>query len=144
MQVCLAAGVAMFRIFAVLISYLTPFPKLDDCVQYWQDQMQLNHWRIELQVVAVDQLDDPLNLGDIEPHESTHTATLRILREQDLVLPKHLALAEQRLTIIHEMVHLRKFAYRDGNWRSEVETNMEAGEWVRRHRRWREALAIER
>lgn len=132
----------IFHFVAVLLSYVTPPPTLDNCVRYWQKEMHLRDWTITLQVVNAQQL-DPWHLGDIEPHRDTKTAILRVMREQDSTLPRRLALSEQRLTIIHEMVHLRKLATGDGDWRSEIETDVETGRWVRRHRRWREALAIE-
>lgn len=131
------------RFLAVVLSFLTAPPSLEDCVKYWQREMHLEEWSIQVQVVSSEQL-DPGTLGDIEPRREDKTAVLRVLRQQDSDLSKRLALAEQRLTVLHEMVHLRKFVTGEGNWRAEFEVDQEAGEWVRRHRRWRESLAIER
>jgi hypothetical protein len=130
------------RFLAVVLSYITPPPALDDCVRFWQRHMELKEWHIQVHVVPVAQLGHG-TLGDIEPR-SEKTAVLRVMRHQDSNLSPRLALAEQRLTLIHEMVHLRKFVTNDGNWRSEVEVDTEVIEWVRRHRRWRESLLIER
>jgi hypothetical protein len=133
----------VLRLFAVLLSYLTPAPELHTCLSYWQQQLQLEDWTVTLRVVGEEEL-DASTVGDIEPNLKSKTAVLRVMRTGDSDLSGRRALAEQRLTIIHEMVHLRRFADGDTRWGSEYATNLRAGELVRKHRRWFEQLAIER
>lgn len=133
----------MLKIFAVILSIVTPAPNIERSAQYWRGQMDLTDWQIKVQIVSREELGHGL-LGDVEPQRLTRVATIRLLREEESPLPRRLARAEQLVTLVHEMVHLRKYVNNDGNWRSEGETDREAGEWIRGKRRWREALVVER
>jgi hypothetical protein len=131
------------RLLVFLLSFLTPPPSLESCIAYWQQQLNLQDWTVTLRVVGQDEL-DPGTLGDIEPNLAAKTAVLRVMRTSDSDLSRRRARAEQRLTIVHEMVHLRRFADQDPGWGTEFATNARAGALVREHRRWFEQLAIER
>lgn len=132
----------MFRVLAVFLSWFSPGADLLGCIQYWQRELHLEDWRIELRIVRQDELENG-TLGDIEPLRETRTAILRVRCEADSDLPSRLARADQRLTVAHEMVHLRSFASGDPTWGDEHRTTLETGDLLRRHgRRW-ELRAVE-
>jgi hypothetical protein len=132
----------MGRFVILLLSLLRPVPELHRCVGYWQRELKLQDWKIELRMVAEYDLDHG-TLGDIEPNRAAKTAVMRIMHEKGSDLPRRLALADQRFTVVHEMVHLRRFADGDPGWGNEIATNTEANRLVRKQRRWLEWLAIE-
>ena len=132
----------MLRLFIVVLSYLAPPADLQECVNYWQGKLQLQDWKITLQVVSDHEL-DYATLGDIEPDLKTRSAVMRIQRETDSDLRGRLARAEQRVTIIHEMAHLRRYASGDPTWRHEGAIHTETAQLIRKHRRWFEMLALE-
>jgi len=94
-----------------------------------------------VQLVRIGEL-DPDTLGDIDIQVGNKTATIRILREQDSEMPRRLARADQQLTLVHELVHLKRMVDGDA-WHNEAATVAQTTELVRLHRRWREAAAIE-
>jgi hypothetical protein len=132
----------VFRFIALVLSWLTAPADLPECVQYWQRALHLEDWTIELRIVPQEDLENG-TLGDIEPHFETKSAVLRIRRESDSDLPTRLARADQRLTVAHEMVHLRRFADGNPKWGNENTTTAETGELLRKHRRWRELSVVE-
>ena len=94
-----------------------------------------------MQLVRIGEL-DPDTLGDIDIEVRNKTATIRILREQDSEMSRRLARADQQLTLVHELVHLKRMVDGDA-WHNEAATVAQTTELVRFHRRWREAAAIE-
>lgn len=132
----------MFGFVAVVLSWITPATDLPGSVQYWQRALDLQDWAIELRIVPRDELDRG-TLGDIEPRLETRTAVLRVLRQADSDLPPWRARSDQRLTIAHEMVHLRRFASGDPTWANERATTLATGELLRKHRRRIELRAAE-
>jgi hypothetical protein len=132
----------VFRFFAVILSWFAPGADLPGCVIYWQSALGLENWTIELRIVRQDELEGG-TLGDIEPNGQTRTAVLRVRSEADSDLSSRLTRADQRLTIAHEMVHLRRFASGDPRWGNEHATTLQTGELLHRHgRRW-ELSAVE-
>jgi hypothetical protein len=119
-----------------------PPPDIDACVRFWQRELGLQKWKITTRCVSRRVL-DPHTAGDIEPHFERKTAVLRLLQEEDSDLSPRMAKADQRLTIAHEMVHLRKFAAKDPQWGNERAVNTEAFQLVKKFHRWHEILAID-
>lgn len=132
----------MFRLVAIVLTYLIPPADAPTCVKYWQQQLGLQDWKITLRVVSGSELDHA-TLGDIEPDRKTKTAVMRLRHESESDLRGRLAQSEQRNTILHEMVHLRKFAANEPDWRNEVAVDLELDTLIRKHRRWFEMLAHE-
>jgi hypothetical protein len=133
----------MFRLVAFILSYLSPPADATACMQYWQRALQLQEWKITLRVVPGKEL-DYATLGDIEPNRGTKTVVMRLRHESESDLSGRLAQSEQRNTILHEMVHLRKFANEDPDWDNESAVDAELDRLIRKHRRWFEMLAHER
>jgi hypothetical protein len=133
----------VFRFLVVILSYLTPPADPSACVKYWQRQLNLQDWKITVNIVDGNTLDYG-TLGDIELKSETKTAVMRIRRESESDLRGRLAQSEQRNTILHEMVHLRKFANNDPQWFKECAVDLEVDQLIRKHRRWFEMLAHER
>ena len=132
----------MIRLILVMLSFLNKPDSPSDCVKYWQRQLGLQDWNITTKIVPGDQL-DYATLGDIEPDAESKTAVMRLRQTSDSDLRGQLARAEQLNTILHEMVHLRKFAAREHDWRIEAVVDSEMTHLVRKHRRWFERLAHE-
>jgi hypothetical protein len=81
--------------------------------------------------------------GDIEPNGSKKYAVMRVKRDMQFDLSRRLSDADQRFTVTHEMVHLRRFADGDPQWSDEGSTNAGANRLIRKKHRWLEWLAIE-
>jgi hypothetical protein len=75
----------------------------------WQERLQLEDWSITLAIVPREVLDEKAQ-ADIEP-QSDKSAILRIMRTEDSDLDQRLALADQEVSIVHELVHLKYFAH---------------------------------
>ena len=118
-----------------------PVPDFNVNLAYWQRTLNLQDWRVSVQVVRIEELDDN-TVGDIDVDVRDKTAAIRILREQDSELSRRLARADQQLTLVHELVHLRRMVDGDA-WHNEAATVAQTAALVRFHRRWREAAAIE-
>lgn len=132
----------MGRFIILLLSLLRPTPDLDSCIAFWRRELNLQDWTITTRIVNQRDLDNG-TLGDVEPDRSTKAAVIRVMDENESDLTGRLARADQRYTVVHEMVHLRRFASGDPNWRNEGTTNTEANRVIRKHHRWLEWLAIE-
>jgi hypothetical protein len=134
----------MFHAIFVIASLLAPAPRLDERVEYWKRVLHLDQWNITVRLVQRHELVEGTQ-ADIQTDVATRTASIRVLREEDSDLPKHLARADQGVTIAHEMVHLSKLV-RLGQpyWQDESATNAETGALLRQHHCWRELLAVER
>ena len=142
MKEVIPALYGMPRFFLVLASYFSRPDELPQCVLYWQRELGLEDWKITMQLVSRQDLEDG-TIGDIKPDIQTKTAAMRVLRESDSDLRGRLARAEQHNTIAHEMVHLRNYAKGDPNWRKEGSTNAQTAQLIVKHRRWFEMLALE-
>ena len=79
---------------------------------------------------------DYATLGDIALDRKNKTAVMRVRHESESDLRRRLAQSEQRNTILHEMVHLRKFAGEDSDWANESAVDREVDQLIRKHRRW--------
>lgn len=132
----------MIRLLLIVMSFIKPPDTPEDCVRYWQRELGLKDWRISVQIVGSDEL-DYATLGDIEPDLSSRTAVMRLRRVGDSDLRGRLAASEQRNTVLHEMVHLRKFSSREGDWWKESAVDEEVRRLIRKHNRWFESLAHE-
>lgn len=133
----------MFRIIALALTLFSPRPDFNECVQYWQRQLALEDWNVTVRVVERAELDDA-TVGSIDTDARTKSAVIRVLREDDYDLPTRQARADQCLTIVHELVHLRRFAReRDPNWQDEAGTVARTFTLLRKHRRWRELAVAE-
>jgi hypothetical protein len=130
------------RFIILLLSLLRPTPDLESCVAFWQRELNLQDWTISMLVVNERDLDNG-TIGDVEPNRTSKTAVIRLMDENQSDLAGRLARADQRYTVVHEMVHLRRFTDGDLKWRNEGTTNAEANRLIRKHRRWLEWLAIE-
>jgi len=130
------------RFVILVLSFLRPVPDLQICLEYWQRELKLEDWAIEMRVVAQRDLEHG-TLGDVEPILKTRTAVIRVMVEHESDLSGRLAKADQRFTIVHEMVHLRRFANGDPKWGSEGTTNTEANKLIRKNHRWLEWLVVE-
>ena len=125
----------MFHFVAAIVMYFhCPAPDFKANLGFWQRALNLQDWRVS--VLLVD------TLGDIDIEVRNKTAIIRILREQDSEMPRRLARADQQLTLVHELVHLKRMVDGDA-WHNEAATVAQTTELVRLHRRWREAAAIE-
>jgi len=118
-----------------------PALNLESNLSYWQHELGLQDWRISVRLVAVHELDRN-TLGDITVLSHDKTAIVRILREQDSDLTRCLARSDEQLTLLHELVHLKRRVGGD-DWGNEGATVAETTALVRAHHRWREAAAIE-
>ena len=129
-----------------LIFFVLPFLHTPDspveAVQFWQRALGLQHWIVTVEVVSARQLDHA-TLGDIEPDRKSRIAHMRLLRIEDSALRGRSAVAEQLNTVLHEMVHLRKFAAEEHDWRIEAAVDREATLLLRQHGKWFERLAYE-
>lgn len=130
------------RFFLVILSYLVPPMDPSTCVEYWQRKLHLTDWEITVRVVDGREL-DYATLGDIEPNRQSKTAVMRVRLASESDLKGRLAISEQRNTILHEMVHLYKFANYDPQWGNETEVDRDVDNLIRKHRRWFERLAHE-
>jgi hypothetical protein len=118
-----------------------PAPDLKANLDYWQRTLNLQDWWVSVQLVPIGELDHN-TVGDIDIKVCDKRATIRILREQDSDMSRRLARADQQLTLVHELVHLKRMV--DGEaWHNEAATVAQTTALVRFHRRWREAAAIE-
>jgi len=134
----------MLRLVAFLLALYAPRPDFQAVVHYWQHELALEDWNVSVQLVSATDLDDK-TLGDIAPNLETKSAVIRILREQDYHLPIRSARADQRLTVAHEMVHLKRFVYPEPvSWTDEGATDRETFEVLQQHSRWRELSVLER
>ena len=132
----------MFHFVAAIVMFFhCPAPDFKANLGFWQRALNLQDWRVSVQLVRIGDL-DPDTLGDIDIEVRNKTATIRILREQDSEMPRRLARADQQLTLVHELVHLKRMVDGDA-WHNEAATVAQTTELVRLHRRWREAAAIE-
>ena len=127
---------------AIVMILHCPAPDFNADLGYWQRALSLQDWQVSVKLVRAGELDSG-TLGDIDIAVEDKTAAIRILQEQDSDLPKRLARADQRLTVVHELVHLKRMV-EGATWRNEAATVAETTELVRSHHRWREAAAIER
>ena len=119
----------------------SPAPDFKANLAYWQRILNLQDWQVSVQVVAIGELDYD-TVGDIDIKACNKSATIRILREQDSELSRRLARADQQLTLVHELVHLRRMV--DGeDWHNEAATVAQTTALVGLHHRRREAAAIE-
>jgi hypothetical protein len=132
----------MFHFVAALaMLFHPPAPDLRANLGFWLRTLDLQDWSVSVRLVAIWELDEN-TVGDIDIHAREKTATIRILRERDSELPRRLARADQQLTLVHELVHLRRMV--DGEaWHNEAATVAQTTELVRFLRRKREAAAIE-
>jgi hypothetical protein len=132
----------VIRLILLVLSFITKPDSPDDCVRYWQRELGLEDWKIATKIVSGAEL-DYATLGDIEPDAESKTAVMRLRQTSDSDLRGRIAVAEQLNTVLHEMVHLRKFAAGERDWRIEAAVDREATRLVRKHRRWFESLAHE-
>jgi hypothetical protein len=132
----------MIRLIVIVLSFINKPDSPDDCVRYWQREMGLQDWTITTTIVPGDQL-DYATLGDIEPDAKSKRAVMRLRHTSSSDLRGRLAIAEQLNTVLHEMIHLRKFASGENDWRIETAVDSEATRLIRKHRRWFESLAHE-
>ena len=126
---------------AIVMLFHCPAPNLKANLGYWQRTLNLQDWRVSVQLVPIGEL-EANSVGDIGIEVRDKTATIRILREQDSDMSRRLARADQQLTLVHELVHLKRMVDGDA-WRNEAATVAQTTALVRFHRRWREAAAIE-
>jgi len=124
-----------------LLFFHCPVPDFHANLAFWQRALNLQAWQISVELVRAGEMDGG-TVGDIDIEVRQKAATIRILREEDSDLPRHLARADQQLTLVHELVHLKRML-RDKAWRDEAATVAETNALVLSHHRWREAAAIE-
>lgn len=132
----------MVRLMLLVFSYLNPPDDVAECLRFWQRELGLQDWKITLRVVPGAQL-HRATLGDIELSREDKTALMRLRHESESDLRGRLARSEQQNTILHEMVHLRKFASGDGDWKNESVVDSQVDRLIRKHHRWFEKLAHE-
>jgi hypothetical protein len=132
----------MFHLVAAIVMFFhCPVPDFKANLTFWQRALDLQDWRVSVQLVRAGDL-DPDTLGDIDIEVHNKTATIRILREQDSEMPRRLARSDQQLTLVHELVHLKRMVDGDA-WHNEAATVAQTTELILLHRRRREAAAIE-
>jgi hypothetical protein len=132
----------MFHLVAAIVMFFhCPVPDFKANLSFWQRALNLQDWRVSVQLVRAGDL-DPNTLGDIDIEVHNKTATIRILREQDSEMPRRLARSDQQLTLVHELVHLKRMVDGDA-WHNEAATVAQTTELILLHRRRREAAAIE-
>ena len=132
----------MIRLLLIVMSFINPPDSPENCVRHWQRELGLSDWTISIQIVGGDEL-DYATLGDIKPDLKSRTAVMRLRRVSESDLRGRLALSEQRNTVLHEMVHLRKFSAREFDWWKESAVDEEVRRLIRKHNRWFESLAHE-
>jgi hypothetical protein len=133
----------MLRAVFLLFSWFGSPPDLQACVHFWQRELNLQDWNVTLVVARRNELADH-TLGNIQPDLASRSAILHVLRENDSDLNNRLAHADQCLTILHELVHLRRFAIsHDPQWFDEPSTDRETALWVHKYKRREELRVLE-
>jgi hypothetical protein len=133
----------MLRLILLLIPWMRPASELEACVRFWQQELGVVGWRISVEVVHRERLSDR-TVGHIDTDELTRTAVIRVLHARDSDLPLEQARADQKLTIAHEMVHLKRLVCdRSPDWRDEASTNEQTVRLLRKHRRLMELSVLE-
>jgi hypothetical protein len=136
-------AVEMLRVLALALSLYSPRPDFDDSVLLWQHELGLLRWNVRVEVVGRAELEDG-TLGDVDADARTHIAVIRILRENDYRVGRRAARADQKLTIAHEMMHLRRLESGDPDWQEENGTVALTFSALQVRGRWRELLVAER
>lgn len=132
----------LFRLFIALFSVFGPTPAVDSCVRYWQQQLLLADWRVNVRVADRSELEEGTE-GGIEADVDHKRATIFVLKESESDLPPRQARADQCVTIAHEMVHLSRLKAGDAQWQDETTTVARTFELLQKHRRWRELSVAE-
>jgi hypothetical protein len=133
----------MLRLLLIVASWLSPAGDTNACVEYWQRQLALSDWTVITKIVP-DQVLGGRVLGDIDIDDPSKTVTVRLMRIEDSDLPRRLAVADQKFTIAHELMHLRLYVNRNPQWRDEKVVDTATISVMRSHRRWNELRAVER
>ena len=133
----------MLRLLALALSLYSPRPDFAASVQYWQRELGLTAWNVRVEAVGRAELDDG-TVGHIDADRGARTAVIRLLREEEYRFPIREARSDQKLTIAHEMMHLRRLESGDPDWQEENGTVEQTYKALRSHRRWRELLVAER
>jgi hypothetical protein len=123
--------------------WLSPFEDANACVAYWQQELGLDGWIVITKVVPDEELGGS-RLGEIEIYEPAKTAVIHVMRVEDSDLSRRLARAEQRFTILHELMHLRFYVDHNPDWRDEKLIDTAAVALMRRKGRRNELAAVER
>jgi len=71
----------------------------------WQQRLQLQDWKISLEVVPVSAL-RPGTLGNIHWDADKQTAMIRVLSPSDYTSPFSAAVKDMEFTVVHELIHL--------------------------------------
>jgi len=72
--------------------------KIEALVRYWQEILQLQEWKIEVEVIPAEHISGDRLLADIDRDYSMLHATLTIASQRDP--------AELSSTVLHELLHL--------------------------------------
>ena len=127
--------VLLLQVVLAFIGHRVISPELQSCVSVWQHRLHLEDWRITVNVVPHDVLEAGAQ-ADIEPNPNTKEALIRVMRVEDSDLSGRLALADQEVSIVHELVHLEYFAHpRTRSWSDEGAVINETCTLLRRYHR---------
>lgn len=128
---------------AFLLFFHPQEPDLGRTARFWQNTLNLGDWNVTLEVVRAHQLESE-TVGEIDVDAAARRARIRVLDPADSDLPAKLARADQHLTVVHELVHLRRLANGEKDWRDEATTVAQTVTLVRGLNRRPEIAAIER
>ena len=109
--------------------------EVQSLVASWQERLHLQDWWITPMIVPQDALGEGAQ-ADIEPNAETKSALLRIMRTEDSDLPRTMAVADQEVSVVHELVHLEHFAHPGAvSWSDEGAVISETCALLRRYHR---------
>lgn len=76
-------------------------------LRYWQNRLDLDGWKVSLAVVRSTDL-RPNTLGNIRWDLEKKTATIRVLDPADYSMPFREMLGDIEVTVVHELIHLKR------------------------------------
>ena len=78
---------------------------LNERLQFWQEQLNLQEWKVTVQITPRSGL-KAATLGGIRWDKPRKTATMAVLDPADYNLSKDEMLKDLEFTIVHELIHL--------------------------------------
>jgi hypothetical protein len=73
---------------------------------YWQKQLRLSDWKIDLQIVKHYEMSAPFRVAEITPFLDAKCAVIRLLNAADVSPNAPFEDRDQELCIVHELLHL--------------------------------------
>ena len=125
----------LFRLSILSVGPPAANAEVHSLVASWQERLHLQDWWITPIIVQQGALDEGAQ-ADIEPNAETKSAVIRIMRLEDSDLPRRMAVADQEVSVIHELVHLEHFAHPGAvSWGDEGAVISETCALLRRYHR---------